>query len=108
LSAGSGWALGPENRGASFPLMPGRGEGFTPRSEPLGLRSRPRVVGSAPPLSLPGRSRDGSILTGILVRMRRGDLGHTLLQGLRASTLEDFARSPPLGEQCGLSFAVIG
>jgi hypothetical protein len=61
------------------------------------------VVGSAPSRSLPGRSRDGSIPFG----MRRGDLGHTLLQGLRASTPEDFARSPPLGRRCGLSSDVI-
>jgi hypothetical protein len=44
------------------PSMPGRGEGFTPRQEPLGPASG--WWGSAPSHSLPGRSRDGSIPTG--------------------------------------------
>jgi len=44
---------------------------------------------------------------GILLVRGGGHLGHILLQGLRASTLEDFARSPPLGDgaDCLLSLS---
>jgi hypothetical protein len=77
--------------------MPGRGEGFTPRQEPLGPASGWWV--SAPPHSLPGRSRDGSapIGPGILLVRGGGHLRHTFLQGLRASTLEDIRPVAALG-----------
>jgi hypothetical protein len=77
--------------------MPGRGEGFTPRPEPLGPGSG--WWGSAPSHSLPGRSRDGSAPAGpgILPVRGGGHLGHISLQGLRASTLEDIRPVAALG-----------